>query len=184
MRLTENTKVKIRVPKHLYEAIQAELDMNRMKEGDDYMEEDEHVNEIDVPQMAQSVLDGLQNLDMSSFSNLMSQLGDAVGMTGKEFQNTLGGILGIGTTAAGLTTAALKDKKAGIKSTVKQMEEVQELEETIDMETLLEAVNDAAKKKKMKLAKEKEVAAKKKAEDDKKKKEAEAKKKAAVAKKK
>ena len=34
MKLTENTKVRVKVPKHLYEAIQAELDKKHgMEEG-------------------------------------------------------------------------------------------------------------------------------------------------------
>jgi hypothetical protein len=40
MRLTENTKIRIKVPKSLYEAIQAELDINQNGMGEDVSAEE------------------------------------------------------------------------------------------------------------------------------------------------
>ena len=177
--MKDSTKIRIRVPRHLYESIQAELNKkgNMKEEYDEKMEEgEEPMNEVDVPHMAQAFMDAVQNLDTSSFSAVMSQLGKAVGMTGKEFQSLLGGVTGIGATAAGLGVAAMKDKKAGIKSTVKQMEEVSGTPD--QLAEAIKKVLDKKKAAKEKAAKaEKEKAEKEKAKE-KAKKEAEAKKKA------
>jgi hypothetical protein len=228
MKLTENTKVRVKVPKHLYEAIQAELDkkhgmdeaisgkaeelkdfyekvkeqvdggtdldsaitfvMNdlgmEMMEEDSYgedkpMEESEVLNEADHISLMQQIFAN----PMDTYEIVRMYLQQAP----HEFGVLVAGLGTIATFLGGAAGVAIKDAINKIKSKKPEASEkpvAEELEETIDMETLLEAVNDAAKKKKMKVAKEKEVAAKKKAEDDKKKKEVEAKKKAVAAKKK
>ena len=69
MKLTENTKVRVKVPKHLYEAIQAELDkkhgMDEGHYGDKEMEEGEdHLEEIDPKfQGAMDVLSSIPGVD-------------------------------------------------------------------------------------------------------------------------
>jgi Skp family chaperone for outer membrane proteins len=160
MKLTENTKVRVRVPKHLYEAIQAEL-----------AKKEEVEESIEEGQLEEWV--GL-NPDLYTATTLMG-LGLPV----------LTAIIAAGPKAIGQMAyekvkqaiQAIKAKKGG-KEAPKAEEPTEEVEETLDLESLMEAVKDAAKKK-AEDKKKKEAADKKKKEaEDKKKKEAEAKKKA------
>jgi colicin import membrane protein len=155
MKLTENTKVRVKVPKHLYEAIQAELDK---KHG---MEEAEEVNEY-------------------------------VGMSPDQAQvvEILGSLIAAGGLGAAVKTALqmaldkIKSKKSDDAEAKEPVAEMEEMEETLDLESLMEAVSAATKKKAEDKKKKAAEAKKKKEIEDKKKKEAEAKKKAAAAKKK
>jgi hypothetical protein len=163
MKLTENTKVRIKVPKHMYEAIQAEL----AKKPE--MEEAEEMNEYVgmSPDQAQVV----------------EILGSLIAAGG----------LGVAVkTALQMALDKIKSKKSSEAEPEAKEPVAEEMEEALDFESLMEAVKDLSKKKaedkKKKLAEDKKKkeleAKKKKAEDDKKKKEAEAKKKVADAKKK
>lgn len=189
MKLTENTKVRVKVPKHLYEAIQAELDKKHGMEEGEYghkeMEEgEEHLDEIDPKfQGAMDVLGSIPGIDKLAQIDPFTAGVALVGMM-------VGGLIAAPKIEKGVKAlmAKIKDpkKKAQLAAAAEKggvkvdggeaMQEVEELEETFDLETLMEAVKDASKKK----ADEK----KKKEAEDKKKKEAEAKKKAAAAKKK
>lgn len=183
MRLTENTKVRIKVPKHLYESIKEEL------EGQYEMEDSANLEEMEAERVAAESM-------MHAISS------------GDPFWTGVGLVLGIaGTIFAGAKAKDAKDKLIGwwkgLSAQQKaeagkhldtdqasgegmaESEKYEEMEEAVDFQTLMEAIKDAAKKKKDAKAKEKEKAAKEKeAEEAKKKKEAEAKKKAAAAKKK
>ena len=202
MNLTENTKVRIRVPKHLYESIQAELAKNKMEEGDygqeDAMEEGEEINEFD-PKMqgALDVLSSIPGIDKIAQIDPFTAGVALVGMM-------VGGLIAAPKIEKGVKAlmAKIKDpkKKAQLAAAAEKggvnvdggaaVQEVEELEEILDLDfgSLMEAMVDASKKK---AAKKKEAEAKKKKEaedkkkaDEKKKKEAEAKKKAEAAKKK
>ena len=209
MKLTENTKVRVKVPKHLYEAIQAELDK---KHG---MDEAEEVNEYvgmspDQAQVAeilgsliaagglgaavktalQMALDKIKS--KKSGGEEKGDINEYVGMSPDQAQvaEILGSLIAAGGLGAAVKTALqmaldkIKSKKSGDAETKEPVAEVEEMEEALDFNTLMEAVKDASKKK-AEDKKKKEVEAKKKKEaEDKKKKEAEAKKKAAAAKKK
>jgi hypothetical protein len=205
MNLTENTKVRIKVPKHLYEAIQAELDK---KHG---MDEAEEMKEAlsgkaeelkDFYEKVKEQVDGGTDLD-SAITFVMNDLGmemmeegeemkEYVGMSPAEMQamELAGQILAAVAAGTGLTAGIVnlakkvKDKIKSKKSDEAPMAE--ELEEVFDLDFggLMEAMKDASKKK-AEAKKKKEVEdKKKKVEDDKKKKEVEAKKKAEAAKKK
>jgi hypothetical protein len=207
MNLTENTKVRIKVPKHLYEAIQAELDK---KHG---MDEAEEMKEAlsgkaeelkDFYEKVKEQVDGGTDLD-SAITFVMNDLGmemmeegeemkEYVGMSPAEMQamELAGQILAAVAAGTGLTAGIVnlakkvKDKIKSKKSGEAPMAEpvAEEIEEAFDFETLMEAMKDASKKK-AEAKKKKEVEdKKKKVEDDKKKKEVEAKKKAEAAKKK
>ena len=163
MKLTENTKVRIRVPKHLYESIQAELGKMEDKE----MEEAEKVNEyVGMSPDQMELMDSLGKLIIG------------------------GGLAGSALMAAKTLISFLKDKAADKAPSPESEPIAEELEEVLDFETLMEAVKDASKKKVEDKKKKEAEAKKKKAEDDKKKvedkkkKEADAKKKAEAAKKK
>jgi hypothetical protein len=264
MKLTENTKVRVKVPKHLYEAIQAELDK---KHG---MEEAEEMNEYvgmspDQAQVAeilgsliaagglgvavktalQMALDKIKS--KKSGGEEKGDINEYVGMSPDQAQvaEILGSLIAAGGLGVAVKTALqmaldkIKSKKSseapkemteadreGVYSDFAKWKEsfpegtefaqennymmakdedgkelgkwnpiqkqgmhasdfqYKSLEETFDLETLMEAVKDLSKKK-AEDKKKKEVEAKKKKDaEDKKKKEAEAKKKAAAAKKK
>ena len=179
--MNNSTKIRIRVPKHLYESIQAELNkkqapMEEMK--DEKMEEgEEPMNESAIG----AVMDAVKDLDPDA---LVQALKVGLNMTDESLKNLFAGagaILGVGGTLAG---AAMKDKKAGIKSTVKDVQEVRG--EVDQLAEAIKKVLDKKKEAKKKAAEaEKEKAAKdKEKEKAAKEKEAEAKKKAAEAKKK
>ena len=210
MKLTENTKVRVKVPKHLYEAIQAELDK---KHG---MEEAEEVNEYVgmSPDQAQVVeilgsliaagglgaavktalqmaLDKIKS-KKSGGDEEKGDINEYVGMSPDQAQvvEILGSLIAAGGLGAAVKTALqmaldkIKSKKSGDAEAKEPVAEVEEMEEALDFNTLMEAIKDASKKK-ADDKKKKEVEAKKKKDaEDKKKKEAEAKKKAAAAKKK
>lgn len=193
MKLTENTKVRVRVPKHLYEAIQAELDKKHGMEeghyGDKEMEEGEYGHHDKMEEDASLVDIGAQIV--ADPANAFEILKTGLEMSANELQNFLAGLgtitgLGSGAIIAGLKDAknkkAAKSKAAAAQQSV--AEEEVELEETLDLETLMEAVKDASKKKAEEKKKKEAEAKKKKEAEDKKKKEAEAKKKAEAAKKK
>ena len=207
MKLTENTKVRVKVPKHLYEAIQAELDK---KHG---MEEGEEMNEYvgmspDQAQVAEilgtliasgGLAVGIKTALQMALDKIKSKksgdeekgdINEYVGMSPDQAQvvEILGSLIAAGGLGAAVKTALqmaldkIKSKKSGdVKEPVA---EVEEMEEALDFNTLMEAVKDASKKKAEDKKKKELEAKKKKAEDDKKKKEAEAKKKVAAAKKK
>jgi hypothetical protein len=202
MNLTENTKVRIRVPKHLYESIQAELAKNKMEEGDygqeDAMEEGEEINEYDPKvQGAMDVLSSIPGIDKIAQIDPFFAGVTLVGMLA-------GGLIAAPAIEKGIKAlmAKIKDpkKKAKLAAAAEKggvqvdgaeaVQEVEELEEVLDLESLMEAVKDASKKKadekkkKEAEAKKKKEAEDKKKADEKKKKEAEAKKKADAAKKK
>ena len=202
MNLTENTKVRIKVPKHLYEAIQAELDK---KHG---MDEAEEMKEAlsgkaeelkDFYEKVKEQVDGGTDLD-SAITFVMNDLGmemmeegeeikEYVGMSPDQMQivDILGQLIAGGALGGAVLMAAktlysfLKNKKSAKVSTEESA--IEEIEEAFDFETLMEAMKDASKKKAEDKKKMTE-AKKKKVEDDKKKKEVEAKKKAEAAKKK
>ena len=170
MKLTENTKVRVKVPKHLYEAIQAELDKKHgmdeghygdkeMEEGDDYMEEGDEMNEY----VGMSP-DQVQAMELAG--QILAAVAAGTGLT------------------AGIVNLAKKVKSKIQSKSDKPEVTAEELEEVLDLNTLMEAVKDASKKKVEDKKKKELEAKKKKAEDEKKKKEAEAKKKVADAKKK
>ena len=91
---------------------------------------------------------------------------------------------GTGLTAGIVNLAKKVKSKIQSKSDKPEAPVAEELEEVLDLNTLMEAVKDASKKKVEEKKKKELEAKKKKAEDEKKKKEAEAKKKVADAKKK
>ena len=164
MNLTENTKVRIRVPKHLYESIQAELGK---------MEEEKHE-------------EAMEEGDINEYVGMSPDQAQVV--------EILGSLIAAGGLGAAVKTALQMalDKIKSSKSTEAPVAEPapEEMEEALDFESLMEAVKDLSKKK-AEDKKKKEVEAKKKKEsedkkkaDEKKKKEAEAKKKAEAAKKK
>lgn len=170
MKLTENTKVRVKVPKHLYEAIQAELDKKHgmdeghygdkeMEEGDDYMEEGDEMNEY----VGMSP-DQVQAMELAG--QILAAVAAGTGLT------------------AGIVNLAKKVKSKIQSKSDKPEVTAEELEEVLDLNTLMEAVKDASKKKVEDKKKKELEAKKKKAEEEKKKKEAEAKKKVADAKKK
>jgi hypothetical protein len=199
MKLTENTKVRVKVPKHLYEAIQAELDK---KHGMDEAISGKAEELKDFYEKVKEQVDGGTDLD-SAITFVMNDLGmemmeegkevnEYVGMSPDQAQvaEILGSLIAAGGLGAAVKTALqmaldkIKSKKSGDAEAKEPVAEVEEIEEAFDFETLMEAVKDASKKK-AEDKKKKEVEAKKKKEaEDKKKKEAEAKKKAAAAKKK
>jgi hypothetical protein len=154
MKLTENTKVRIKVPKHMYEAIQAELAKKpEMEEGYEEKMEETEVNEY------------------VGMSPDQAQIVDILG------QLIAGGGLALGIkTALQVALDKIKSKKSGDAEDKEPVVAEEEVEEALELETLMEAVKDIAKKK--------AEAKKKKEAEEKKKKEAEAKKKAEAAKKK
>jgi hypothetical protein len=210
MKLTENTKVRVKVPKHLYEAIQAELDK---KHG---MEEAEEVNEYVgmSPDQAQVVeilgsliaagglgaavktalqmaLDKIKSKKSGGEEEKKDDINEYVGMSPDQAQvvEILGSLIAAGGLGAAVKTALqmaldkIKSKKSDDAEAKEPVAEVEEMEEALDFNTLMEAIKDASKKK-AEDKKKKEVEAKKKKVEDEKKKEVEAKKKAAAAKKK
>lgn len=199
MKLTENTKVRIRVPKHLYESIQAEL--GKMEEGnyghEEAMEE-ENLQEFDPKaQGAMDVLSAIPGIDkiaqIDPFIAGVTLVGMVAGalIAGPKIEAAYKAIMQkLKPAKQAELAAAAKEANVDLGGEAAPVDEVHELEEVLDLETLMEAVKDASKKK-VEDKKKKEVEAKKKkAEDDKKKvedkkkKEADAKKKAEAAKKK
>jgi hypothetical protein len=179
MKLTENTKVRVRVPKHLYEAIQAELDKKHEMEematphdGHEKMEEDSLNEGSGIFQIIQDI--------MADPSNAYEIAKAGLQMADHEFQNLLAGLGTIATLAGGAIGAKIKDARNKLAAAKKGGSEkpVEEVAETLDLETLMEAVKDASKKKAEEKKKKEAEAKKKKEAEDKKKKEAEAKKKA------
>jgi hypothetical protein len=189
MKLTENTKVRVRVPKHLYEAIQAELDKKHsMEEGNYDLENDleEQLDEFDPKfQGAMDVLSSIPGIDKIAQIDPFTAGVALVGMLA-------GGIIAAPKIEKGIKAimAKIKDpkKKAQLAAAAEKggvkvdggeaVQEVEEMEEALDLETLMEAVKDASKKKAEEKKKKEAEAKKKKEAEDKKKKEAEAKKKA------
>lgn len=218
MKLTENTKVRVKVPKHLYEAIQAELDKKgEMEEAKKEMSHgllQKMVDDLlakygETEQMKSDILIALRAKANDMLNNMHPQLkskfreeevmeegeemNEYVGMSPDqaELVNNLGQLIASGAASAAVIMAAksllsmLKSKKSGdAKAPTEPEITAEEIEEAFDLNTLMEAVKDASKKKAEDKKKKELEAKKKKAEDDKKKKEAEAKKKAVAAKKK
>ena len=202
MNLTENTKVRIKVPKHLYESIQEELGKMEEKKHENSMEEaiSGKAEELkDFYEKVKEQVDGGTDLD-SAVTFVMNDLGmemmeegeeikEYVGMSPDQMQivDILGQLIAGGALGGAVLMAAktlysfLKNKKSAKVSTEESA--IEEIEEAFDFETLMEAMKDASKKKAEDKKKMTE-ANKKKVEDEKKKKEAEAKKKAAAVKKK
>jgi hypothetical protein len=241
MRLTENTKVRIKVPKHLYESIKEEL------EGQYEMKDSANLEEMEAERVAaESMMHAISSGDpfwtgvglvlgiagtifagakakdakdklIGWWKGLSAQQKAEAGKhldtnqaSGEELEEEVESkdvkvgstytynhpkagpvkVKALGKSSWGddyFTVEAIEDK--GEVSQGKQFNaelknlDAAELEEAIDFQTLMEAVKDAAEKKKAAKAKEK-AAKEKETEEDKKKKEAEAKKKAAAAKKK
>lgn len=187
MKLTENTKVRIKVPKHLYEAIQAELAKKEMEEmatphdGHKKIKED-----TDAQRAAEDLMGAISSGD--PFFTGLALVGAVVGgvLAGPKIIDTVKGYWEALTDkqpakadklAAAAEKAGMDIDGDGKKPAAEPVaEEMDEVEEALELESLMEAVKDLSKKK----AEEK----KKKAEADKKKKEAEAKKKADAKKKK
>lgn len=194
MKLTENTKVRIKVPKHLYEAIQAELAKKEMEEmavphdGHEKMEEDVEPVVTGV-ELTADKMGKLVGIDPTILGALIvggivagtlkgPELVDVVKTSlqvaldkGQEKYNALKSYF----KRKNVDTPKIDTPEVGAKAEP-VAEDVQELEEVLDLQSLMEAVKDLSKKK----AEEK----KKKEAEDKKKKEAEAKKKADAKKKK
>ena len=169
MKLTENTKVRIKVPKHMYESIQAELAKKHE------MDEAYHEDNMEEEKVEEDVMTGAQ-IDAEALGKIAN------------IDPFLAGVLLVGAVATGVVAGpkiaemakialqVAKDKGSNTLAKVKNLfkkkkidtgaqpvaEEVDEMEETLDLESLMEAVKDLSKKK----------------AEDKKKKEAEAKKKA------
>lgn len=215
MKLTENTKVRVRVPKHLYEAIQAELDKkDEMKESDemneyvgmspDQAQAMELAGQIlaavaagtgltaGIVNLAKKVKSKIQSKKSSSEEEPTEEINEWVGLNPADYDITTLMGLGLPILTALLSVAQQKlgpKVTSAIKSAIAkkkggQEKPTEEMEETLDLDTLMEAVKDASKKKAEEKKKKELEAKKKKAEDDKKKKEADAKKKAVAAKKK
>ena len=213
MNLTENTKVRIRVPKHLYESIQAELakqdhkEEETMEEGDinEYvgMSPDQaQVVEIlgsliaagglgaAVKTALQMALEKIKS-KKSGGEEEKSDINEYVGMSPDQAQvvEILGSLIAAGGLGAAVKTALqmaldkIKSKKSGDAEAKEPVAEVEEMEEAFDFNTLMEAVKDLSKKK-AEDKKKKEVEAKKKKDAEDKKKADEKKKKEAEAKKK
>jgi len=122
MKLTENTKVRVKVPKHLYEAIQAELDK---KHGMDEAISGKAEELKDFYEKVKEQVDGGTDLD-SAVTFVMNDLGMEMMEEGDEPEENM--------------------------------------EETLDLKTLMEAVKDASKKKaaiKKKKIEDKKIADKK-----------------------
>jgi hypothetical protein len=137
MNLTENTKVRIRVPKHLYESIQEELGKMEEKKHEDSMEEG--------------------NYDPENTVEEGEEMKEYVGMNAAEMQamELAGQILAAVAAGTGLTAGIVnlaKKVKAAINPSKSSDAEapkapVEELEEVLNFETLMEAVKAASKKK-------------------------------------
>jgi methylglyoxal synthase len=213
MNLTENTKVRIRVPKHLYESIQAELakqDHNEeetMEEGEEMKEyvgmspDQAQVVEIlgsliaagglgaAVKTALQMAVDKIKS--KKSGGEEKGDINEYVGMSPDQAQvvEILGSLIAAGGLGAAVKTALqmamdkIKSKKSGDAQAKEPVAEVEEMEEAFDFNTLMEAVKDLSKKKADE-KKKKEAEAKKKKEAEDKKKADEKKKKEAEAKKK
>jgi len=171
MKLTENTKVRIRVPKHLYESIQAEL--GKMEEGnyghEEAMEE-ENLQEFDPKaQGAMDVLSAIPGIDkiaqIDPFIAGVTLVGMVAGalIAGPKIEAAYKAIMQkLKPAKQAELAAAAKEANVDLGGEAAPVDEVHELEEVLDLETLMEAVKDASKKK----VKEKEakIAAKKKIE--------------------
>ena len=233
MKISENTKVKIRVPKHLYEAVQAEMEKKhqmeeqdasgvnvqlnlRFKDGDDQENfEDTYglqrnksnyvtatVSDVnDLVDMVKTLV-GVHGFDDLSLTGTQGEgpsleegedheMNEASLVSDPNFIAGLATLLGVGGSLAASIVKDLRkakspeDKKKALqqassaiqsKMTGNMEEGEDEMEEAMDIETLMEAIKDAKKKK--------EEDKKKKEAEAKKKKMAEAKKKEAAAKKK
>lgn len=204
MKLTENTKVRVKVPKHLYEAIQAELDKKHGMEeghyGDKEMEEGEEMNEYvgmspDQAQVAEilgtliasgGLAVGIKTALQMALDKIKSKksvseeekgdINEYVGMSPDQMQvvEILGSLIAAGGLGAAVKTA-LQMALDKIKS--KKSGNAEAKEPVAEMEEMEEALDFNTLMEAVK------DASKKKAED-KKKKEAEAKKKVAADKKK
>jgi hypothetical protein len=190
MKLTENTKVRIKVPKHMYEAIQAELaKKHEMEEGYEEKVEEDVTRGAEI--VAKDMMGAISSGD--PFMTGVALVGAVVAgvIAGPKVVDTIKGYWKALTQKdpAKADKLAAAAEKAGLDvDGVKEGGYETEMEEALDMETLMEAVKDIAKKKADAKKKEAEAKKKKEAEDkkkaDEKKKEAEAKKKAAESKKK
>ena len=173
MKLTENTKVRVRVPKHLYEAIQAELAKKEEMEECEMGSKEEELEEWVGVNPDQDTLTLMLGLAIPVLTAIIAAGPKAVGQAAwNAAKAALSKKKKSGDTDKGdfLDFTKLRRSNESISEAPVQEAEEQELDEVLDIQTLMEAVKDATKKK----AEEK----KKKAEADKKKKEAEAKKKA------
>ena len=212
--MNNSTKVRIRVPKHLYESIQAELNkkQGKMEEMKDEKMEEGDINEYvgmspDQAQVAeilgsliaagglgaavktalQMALDKIKS--KKSVAEEKEEMNEYVGMSPDQMQvaEILGSLIAAGGLGVAVKTAlqmALDKIKSKKTETSEAEVATEEIEEALDFNTLMEAVKDASKKKAEDKKKKEAEAKKKKEAEDKKKKEAEAKKKAAAAKKK
>jgi hypothetical protein len=131
MKLTENTKVRIRVPKHLYEAIQAELNKkDTMEEGD---EPEETMEEADA-----------QQASVEEVAAAMDKAVVEAKKRAQEIANKKGGKLTQSDFFSVIDKFRSKIKQFG---PFKRVAEPEEMGETLDLESLMEAVKDLSKKK-------------------------------------
>lgn len=173
--MDKNTKIKIRVPKAIYESIKAEMvkqeGENPFAKGKPEMKEEEEMQE-DFGAMGQQAHTLMDSGTLQAIAAMIpvGVAGTALAAVfGPELAKKLKGMIG---------------KKGGDSAP----KAGGEMEEAVDINTLMEALKDVKKKKdaekKKKEAEDKKKAEEKKKADEKKKKEAEAKKKAAAANKK
>jgi len=154
MKLTENTKVRVKVPKHLYEAIQAQLDQkHEMEEDEEYMEEDsiEEINKADE-----------QQASVEEIAVAMDKAVVEAKKRAQEIANTKGGKLTQSDFFSVIDKFRSKIKQFG---PFKRVAELEEMGETLDLESLMEAVSAATKKAKTAKVKKAKIAADKKVEE-------------------
>jgi hypothetical protein len=153
MKLTENTKVRIKVPKHLYEAIQAQLDQkHEMEEDEEYMKEDS-IEEIDEA-------DG-QQASVEEIAVAMDKAVVQAKKRAQEIADKKGGKLTQSDFFSVIDKFRSKIKEFG---PFKRVTETEEMDETLDLKSLMEAVSAATKKKaaiKKKKIEDKKIADKK-----------------------
>ena len=156
MNLTENTKVRIRVPKHLYESIQAELAKQDHKK-EETMEEGEDLNELDPKfQGAMDVLSSIPGIDkiaqIDPFFAGITLVGMLVGglIAAPKIEQAIKALMAKIKDPKKKEKLAAAAEKSGINIEAGEtVQEVEELEEVFDLDfgSLMEAMKDASKKK-------------------------------------
>lgn len=175
MKISENTKVKIRVPKRLYEAVQAEMNKHEMEEGDNYeMEEGLEEDFSTGAEMAAKQLFSQASAENTFALGVATVLAIVAGVAaGPKVVDKLKGYYQAlkGENPKQAELLAKQAKEAGVNmsgAAPSSMEEVEEVAETMDLETLMEAIKEASKKAKDKKKKTEEAKKKalKEAEDE------------------
>jgi hypothetical protein len=173
--MNKNTKIRIKVPKSLYESIQQQIKKESVKtqesgqyygeramKGGIQMEEEEVMNEGD---MLNTIMQGIQ--EVPAMYDLLRQKAQ---MAPNEFNvlvSGIGTILGVGGTLGAAALSQLKNKMKGEKGNTQSeepsaMSEKKKPEEEVVKEFSMEQLSEAVKKAKAKkaaAAKEKEKAA-------------------------